>query len=93
MALFWFLATYKGLETIRKKNVVAHSHWMIRSYSMALTAVTFRVYHLLFFYWGMDHFNNYAVSLWISVVGNILVAEYIIYRKSNSYLKTLKPST
>lgn len=93
MALFWFLSTYMGLETVRKKNIVAHSHWMIRSYSMALTAVTFRVYHLLFFYAGMDHFNNYAVSLWISVVGNMLVAEYIIYRKSNSYLKTLNLST
>jgi hypothetical protein len=87
MAIFWFLATYKGLELIRQKNVLGHSIWMIRSYSMALTAVTFRIYHLLFFYAGYDHYSNYAVSLWISVIGNIVVAEYFIYRKSKSYLK------
>jgi hypothetical protein len=91
MAVFWFIATYQGLETIRRKNVLAHSIWMIRSYSMALTAVTFRIYHLLFFYAGYDHYSNYAVSLWISVLGNIVVAEYFIYRKSKSYLRKKKP--
>ncbi len=87
MAVFWFMATYKGLETIRQKNVLAHSIWMIRSYSMALTAVTFRVYHLLFFYFGVDHYSNYAISLWISVIGNILIAEAIIYSKNKPYIK------
>ena len=87
MAIFWFVSTYKGLETIRQKNVLAHSHWMIRSYSMALTAVSFRIYHIIFFHLGMDHFNNNAISLWNSVIGNILVAEYIIFKKSGPYLK------
>ena len=86
MAIFWFLSTYKGLDYILKKNVLAHSHWMIRSYSMALTAVTFRIYHIVFFYAGLDHMNNYAISLWISVIGNMLMAEYIIYRRSRPYL-------
>lgn len=91
MAIFWFLTTYKGLTTIRNKNVLAHSIWMIRSYSLALTAVTFRVYHLLFYYAGMDHLDNYAISLWISVLGNMLVAELIIFRKTKSYLTSLNP--
>lgn len=90
MAAFWFLSTYKGLESIRQRNVVAHSVWMIRSYAMALTAVSFRVYHMMFFYAGMDHFNNYAISLWISVAGNILIAEYIIFRRSKNYLNSFQ---
>lgn len=89
MAVFWFITTYKGLETIRKKNVLAHSHWMIRSYSMALTAVTFRIYHLIFFFYGWNPTSNYAISLWISVIGNMLLAEYVIFRKSNPYYKTI----
>ena len=92
MAIFWFATTYMGLETIRRKNVLAHSVWMIRSYAMALTAVTFRIYHLLFFYMGVNHYHNYAVSLWISVIGNILIAEWIIYRKSRSYLQPKQPA-
>jgi uncharacterized membrane protein YfcA len=90
MAIFWFLSTYRGLSTIRQKNVLAHSHWMIRSYSMALTAVTFRVYHIVFFYTGMNHLDNYSISLWISVIGNMLIAEAIIFRQNRPYLKTLK---
>ena len=88
MAVYWFYTTVKGLQTIKQGNVLAHKNWMIRSYSMAMTAVTFRVYHILFYYYGVDHLHNYEISLWISVIGNMLFAEYLIFRKSRSYLKT-----
>lgn len=88
MAVYWFYSTVKGLQTIKQKNVLAHKNWMIRSYSMALTAVSFRVYHILFYYFGIDHLHNYEISLWISVLGNMLIAEYFIFRKSKNYLKT-----
>ncbi len=88
MAVYWFFSTAKGLQTIKVKNVLAHKNWMIRSYSMAMTAVTFRIYHILFDYYGADHLLNYEISLWISVLGNMLAAEYFIFRKSKSYLKT-----
>lgn len=88
MAIFWLYTTIKGLQTIKQRNVLAHKNWMIRSYSMAMTAVTFRIYHILFYYYGVDHLHNYEISLWISVLGNMFIAEYIIYRKSKSYLKT-----
>jgi len=88
MALFWFFTTMKGLQNILKKNVLAHKVWMIRSYAMAMTAVTFRVYHLIFYLMDWNHLKNYEISLWISVIGNMLIAEWIIYRKSRSYLKT-----
>ena len=88
MAVYWFYSTVKGLQTIKVKNVLAHKNWMIRSYSMAMTAVSFRIYHILFYYFGMDHLHNYEISLWISVLGNMLAAEYFIFRKSKQYLKT-----
>lgn len=87
MAIFWMYTTIKGLTTIRQKNVLAHKNWMIRSYSMAMTAVTFRIYHIFFYVFGLDHLHNYEISLWISVIGNMLLAEYFIFRKSHSYLK------
>lgn len=87
MAIYWFYSTTKGLQMIKLKNVLAHKNWMIRSYSMAMTAVTFRIYHILFYYFGVDHLHNYEISLWISVLGNMLIAEYFIFRKSKSYLK------
>jgi hypothetical protein len=90
MAGFWFFTTFNGLTSILKKNVLAHKVWMIRSYAMAMTAVTFRVYHIIFYLLDWDHLENYELSLWISVVGNMLFAEWIIYRQSKSYLRTFK---
>ena len=90
MAIFWFFSTYKGfVAAAREKNFLSHKYWMIRSYAMALTAVTFRVYHILFYLMGWGHFDNYAISLWISVFGNAAIAEAIIFYKSKKYLNTL----
>ena len=88
MAGCWFFTTLNGLTTIHKKNVLAHKIWMMRSYAMAMTAVTFRVYHIVFYMLNWNHLENYELSLWISVIGNMLFAEWIIYRKSKNYLKS-----
>jgi hypothetical protein len=92
MAIWWFITTLYGLSTIHKKNVLAHKIWMMRSYAMAMTAVTFRVYHLLFYMLGWNHLENYEISLWISVIGNMLFAEWVIYRQSKNYLNSFKTS-
>jgi hypothetical protein len=89
MAVTWFVTTLKGLNAVHKHNIISHKNWMLRSYTMALTAVTFRIYHLFFYAAGWDHEENYIASLWMSVIGNILIAEYIIFRKTKKeYLKT-----
>jgi hypothetical protein len=88
MAGWWFVTTLYGFTTIHKRNVIAHKIWMMRSYSMAMTAVTFRVYHIIFFMLGWGHLENYELSLWISVIGNMLFAEWVIYRQSKNYLKS-----
>lgn len=90
MAAWWFITTLYGLTSIRQKNILAHRIWMMRSYAMALTAVTFRVYHILFFILDWDHLENYELSLWISVIGNMLFAEWLIYRKSRNYLRSFR---
>ena len=88
MAIFWFFTTWWGLKSIKEKNVLAHKVWMIRSYSMAMTAVTFRIYHIVFYVLDWNHLKNYEISLWISVLGNLLIAEYFIYKQSKQYLKS-----
>ena len=90
MAAWWFITTYKGLMKIHQRNVLAHKIWMLRSYSMAMTAVTFRVYHIMFYLIGWGHLENYEISLWISVIGNMLFAEWIIFRESKYYLKAIQ---
>jgi hypothetical protein len=88
MSVTWFITTLYGFNTILKKNIVAHKIWMIRSYAMAMTAVTFRIYHIIFYLMDLGHLENYEISLWISVLGNMLFAEWIIYRQSRKYLRS-----
>jgi hypothetical protein len=88
MAISWFFFTLKGFTSILNKQVLSHKIWMMRSYAMALTAVTFRLYYIILYLYNVPLTMNYEVSLWISVVGNLMIAEYIIYRKSRSYLNT-----
>jgi Predicted membrane protein (DUF2306) len=88
MAISWFFFTLKGFTTVLQKNILQHKVWMIRSYAMALTAVTFRVYYIILYLFDIELTKNYEVSLWMSVVGNLLVAELIIYTKAKRYLKT-----
>jgi len=90
MACWWFITTLYGLTTIHKRNVIAHKIWMIRSYSMAMTAVTFRVYHIIFYLLDWGHLENYELSLWISVIGNMLFAELMLYRQGKNYLKSFE---
>jgi hypothetical protein len=88
MAVSWFFFTLKGFTSILDKQVLAHKIWMVRSYAMALTAVTFRVYYIILYLYDVPLTLNYEVSLWMSVVGNLMIAEFLIYRKSKTYLNT-----
>lgn len=76
--------TWLGYQTIRKGNVEKHKEWMIRSYAIALAALTFRIYHVIFIYMGIPYNDNYAASQWLSVLGNLFMSElaisYIRYR-------------
>jgi hypothetical protein len=88
MAIWWFITTLNGLNTIHKGNVIGHKVWMMRSYAMAMTAVTFRVYYIVFYLLDWNLTENYQFSLWVSVIGNMMITEYLIFRKSRKYLKS-----
>jgi Predicted membrane protein (DUF2306) len=89
MAISWFYFTAKGLITVLHKNIKQHKVWMIRSYAMALTAVTFRVYYIILYLLDIELTKNYEVSLWMSVIGNIALAELIIFYKPKQYYKPI----
>lgn len=81
----WMVFTILALVYIKRGNYNMHSQWMIRSYAMALTSVTVRLLHGLFeSEFGLQHNNNLYISLWLSFVLNLLIAEIIILtRKEN----------
>lgn len=91
LGLFWIFSTYKGIDQARKGNILSHKKWMARSYALALTAISFRVIHIIHFYLGFDPETNYVLSLWMSNLLNILIVEFFIQKKYEQHL-TPKPT-
>lgn len=76
-----FHTTLQGILTIRRGDLPGHRRWMTRSFALIASAVTFRVYHVALFHAGLPDATNYVASLWLSVLGNAAVAEWIVRRR------------
>ena len=74
-----FYTTWRGLERVRAGDFRGHVAWMIRSYAMASSALTFRVFYVLLFLAEVQH--EYVIAIWLSFVVNLLAAEWLIGRR------------
>ncbi|MBK8565665.1 MAG: DUF2306 domain-containing protein [Saprospiraceae bacterium] len=84
----WWWVTWKGFDTARKRQFAKHKSWMLRSYALTLSAVSLRVYQLLlgqFFY--LDPVVQYVLVSWAAWVGNLVFAEWMIWKQSGSRSK------
>jgi hypothetical protein len=84
--------SYKGYKAIIKGDKLQHVRFMIRSYAVAIVVLSFRIYHILFFLLAVPYQDNYAISQWLGLVGNIFLAEMIIIiiEFKNQKIQTLK---
>jgi uncharacterized membrane protein len=73
------LFTYLGYVAIRGGDKAGHFRYMIRSYAVASVVLTFRILHILFFLWNVPYHDNYAISQWLGLFGNLLIAELIVF--------------
>jgi hypothetical protein len=82
------LFTWEGYKAIQRKDKAAHVQFMIRSYAVAAVVLTFRVFHILFFFWSIPYKDNYAISQWLGLTFNLLLAEVIIFFVSSTLRKS-----
>lgn len=88
IAVLWFITTYIGYRYVLHKNIQQHRLWMVRSYAVTLSAVTFRIYQvILHFSCSLDPTDNYIYSLWLSFLGNFILGEIAVYYYRNVALK------
>lgn len=89
LALCWLWFTFMGWRTAVKGHIDAHRRWMYRSYALTLSAISLRLWK-----WGLvllfapKPMEVYRLVAWLGWVGNLLVAEWMIYR----YLSKKKAS-
>lgn len=79
----WWYVTVRAYTAIRAGKVNEHIQWMTRSYALTLSAVSLRVYQMVFS--SMEIINpelQYLVISWGSWMGNLFFAEIYMYYKS-----------
>jgi hypothetical protein len=70
--------TYCGYQAALRGDKMHHVQYMIRSYAIAAVVLSFRLLHIVFFLWHVPYQDNYAISQWLGLFGNLLVAEVVI---------------
>lgn len=88
LSFFWLLTTLMAFIKIKKGDLLAHTKWTIRSYSLTLSAITLRFYAYLFdvFEVRMGPKETYILLAYLSWIPNLIIAQFLIWGGYPKYL-------
>lgn len=91
LALLWMLFTAIALFKILKKQVSSHKAWMMRSFALALSAITLRAWkYILVALFHPKPMDVYQIVAWLGWTLNLVIAEIIIFNNiKHDYQKTI----
>lgn len=85
----WWLTTWAAWREIERKNWLAHSDMMIRSFAVTLAAMSLRTEsYAMYYFFQTKPIETYLTVVWTSWVGNLLMAEILIYNGLGKQLIT-----
>lgn len=88
MSALWFLTTTVAIIKIKKKDLIGHQKWMMRSFALSFAAVTLRLLVPTFSLFT-DNFEFIIVSTaWWSWLLNLLIVEGMILAIFKTTLKS-----
>ncbi len=80
LTVFWWLFTWRAYFYVKKGNLTEHKQFMLRSYSLLLSAICLRLYS---FFWvlsgGTKGPEVYVYLAWFSWVPNLIFTEIYLY--------------
>lgn len=83
LSLLWWWFTFSAIVAIKQKNIARHEAFMIRSFALALSAITLRLWKVVLVYlFAPAPMDVYVLVAGLGWIPNLLLAEYIIKRKS-----------
>jgi len=81
LAVLWFSFTLIALKRIQSKNYLSHKYFMIRSFSLTLSAITLRFWkYIIVYLFHPRPMDVYLIVAWLGWILNLLIAEIIIYK-------------
>jgi hypothetical protein len=82
LGILWWLFTLIGVLKIKKKNLILHSKWMHRSFALACSAITLRLWKVILVYLLQPSpMELYQIIAWLGWIPNLLLIEYYLTKK------------
>jgi Predicted membrane protein (DUF2306) len=79
-SVVWWGVTLAAWYEISRHRFQAHADMMLRSYAITLAAMSLRTESYIMYYWfDTKPIETYLTVTWTSWVGNLLIAELLIY--------------
>ena len=80
LAVLWVIFTWKAVAAAIAGKITSHKSWMYRSYALTLSAITLRFWKWLFvLLFAPRPMDVYHIVSWLGWVGNLMIAEVLIY--------------
>ena len=82
LSVLWMFFTATAVYKAIKKDFAAHRAFMIRSYALTLSALSLRMWKVLFAeFTNIGPMDRYRIIAWLGWGLNLLIAEYIIIQQ------------
>ena len=79
-SIVWWVITLLAWREIKLQRWLPHTNMMIRSFAVTLAAMSLRSEsYLMYYFLGTKPIETYVTVTWLSWVGNLLIAEVLIY--------------
>ncbi len=76
----WWVVTLWAILEIRQNRQLRHTQMMIRSFAVTMAAMSLRTEsYAMYYIWKTKPMETYITVTWLSWVGNLLIAEVLIY--------------
>ena len=89
--IVWWVVTYQAWNEIMHKRLENHTNMMIRSFAVTLAAMSLRCEsYVMYYYFDTKPIETYLTVTWLSWVGNLLIAEVLIFNGLGRKLLSLR---
>lgn len=82
LAILWFISTAKAFKYAKSLHFDLHKQWMWRSFALTLSAITLRMWKVIIVqFYDLPPMDLYNIIAWLGWIPNILIIEYLIFKK------------
>lgn len=82
LGIFWFGFTVISMFKLRQKDIIGHQQWILRSFALALSAITLRAWkYALVAIFHPRPMDVYQIVAWLGWVLNLVIIEIYIYKR------------